>query len=124
MRHAWGEGPINVRLSSLRAKGVQASHFETCDLILAMDAENLAELTQRCPPEHLHKLALLGAYAARMKAAPFIPDPYYGGPNGFEHVLDLVEDACAGVLQVCQQRLERTANTPVLNEVMFEKKGG
>jgi protein-tyrosine phosphatase len=120
VRHAAMRG---YPLPSLCAKGVEASHFETWDLILAMDAQNLAQLTQRCPPEYLHKLGLLSAYAVRMKAAAFIPDPYYGGPNGFEHVLDLVEDACTGLMQVCQQRLEHTANNLVLNEGMFEKKG-
>ncbi len=120
IRHA---GMRGYQLSNVRAKAVQAAHFETFDLVLAMDDENLAYLTQRCPPEHLGKLGLLSAYAMRMKNARVIPDPYYGGPNGFEHVLDLIEDSCTGLLGNCQETLKKMPQYPSLSEGMSEKKG-
>lgn len=84
-------------LSDLRARQVQAEDFRHHDLILAMDHENIARLEQLCPPALQHKLQLLTHYCTRHRSAT-VPDPYYGGATGFEKVLDLVEDACEGVL--------------------------
>ena len=84
-------------LSDLRARQVQPEDFRRHDLILAMDHENMARLEQQCPPALQHKLQLLTHYCSRHRSAT-VPDPYYGGTNGFEKVLDLVEDACDGVL--------------------------
>jgi protein-tyrosine phosphatase len=108
--HAWHRGkPPDPRaiqhagrrgydLSPLRAKGVADLDFADFDLILAMDDDNLQSLKKKTAPEHLAKLAMLSAHAVRMKAVTEVPDPYYGGPNGFDHVLDLVEDACDGLV--------------------------
>ncbi|MGE8318324.1 MAG: low molecular weight protein-tyrosine-phosphatase [Comamonas sp.] len=85
-------------LSDLRARQVGAADFERFDLILAMDAHNLSLLRQRCPAAQQHKLHLLTEYCSR-HANTGVPDPYYGGDAGFEQVLDLVEDACEGVLR-------------------------
>jgi protein-tyrosine phosphatase len=90
-------------LSSLRARQVQAGDFERFDLILAMDAENLAELVERCPPQHRTKLAMLVDHCVRHRVDR-VPDPYAGGPASFEEVLDLVEDACDGLVTKLQQR--------------------
>ena len=76
---------------------MQADDFRRHDLILAMDHENMARLEQQCPPALQHKLHLLTQFCTRHRSAT-VPDPYYGGANGFEKVLDLVEDACDGVL--------------------------
>lgn len=84
-------------LSDLRARQVQASDFERHDLILAMDENNLARLRALCPPTHQAKLGLFAGYC-RERLARVVPDPYFGGVDGFEEVLDLVEDACAGLL--------------------------
>lgn len=84
-------------LSDLRARQVQADDFRRHDLILAMDHENMARLEQQCPAALQHKLHLLTQFCTRHRSAT-VPDPYYGGANGFEKVLDLVEDACDGVL--------------------------
>lgn len=80
-------------LSAQRARAVQALDFEQVDLILAMDRGHLRTLEQRCPVHLRHKLGLLLDYAPGL-AGRDVPDPYYGGADGFEQVLDLVEAAC------------------------------
>jgi protein-tyrosine phosphatase len=62
-----------------------------------MDCDNLAWLEARCPPKHHHKLRLFLEFADGL-ALREVPDPYYGGPEGFEQVLDLVEEAALGLL--------------------------
>jgi protein-tyrosine phosphatase len=62
-----------------------------------MDWDNLALTEDMCPPEHLRKVRRLTEFCL-VKDSPAVPDPYYGGANGFEAVLDLVEDACDGLL--------------------------
>ncbi|MFY8328963.1 low molecular weight protein-tyrosine-phosphatase [Pseudoalteromonas sp. ZZD1] len=75
----------------IRARQVELRDFEYFDLILAADKQNLADLKALCPA-HLHyKLTLFLSYSAN--DVDQIPDPYYGGDNGFEQVLDLIEDA-------------------------------
>jgi protein-tyrosine phosphatase len=72
-------------------------------LILAMDWENLSLMQQQCPRGNKHKLHLLMRFAGEFDAAT-VPDPYYGGPEGFGTVLDYVEDACQGLLEVVRKR--------------------
>lgn len=84
-------------LSELRARRVEEDDFARHDLILAMDQGHLALLTQRCPPELRHKLQAFTQWCQRHSTTE-VPDPYYGDARGFEHVLDLVEDGCAGLL--------------------------
>jgi len=62
-----------------------------------MDWDNLALAEQRCPPAHRRKLRRLTEFCRRHDAA-VVPDPYYGGESGFQQVLDLIEDACDGLL--------------------------
>ena len=107
--HAWHEGePPDRRsqqhaqargydLSDQRSRPVAAADFERFDLILAMDWDNLALLEDQCPREYRAKLARLSEHALR-HASPVVPDPYSGGRAGFEQVLDLVEDACDGLV--------------------------
>ncbi len=85
-------------LSSLRARQVNSYDFVRFDHILAMDHGNLELLRQACPVEHQAKLGLFLDYAEYFEEAE-VPDPYYGGPEGFDHVLDLVEGAAAGLLR-------------------------
>jgi protein-tyrosine phosphatase len=85
-------------LSSLRARQVHALDFERFDLILAMDHENLALLQEDCPPEQRHKLRRLMEFAPE-GLADVVADPYYGGRQGFETVLDHIEAACEGLLR-------------------------
>ncbi len=93
-------------LSALRARQVSAADFERFDLLLAMDEANLAELRRRCPPEHCDKVRLLMEFAAGA-AETEVADPYFGGAQGFEQVLDQVERACAGLLDTLRSRTGR-----------------
>lgn len=100
-RHALQRG---YDLSRQRAREVRAADFEAFDLILAMDFDNLARLQQDCPPEQRHKLRLFMSFAPQAGSA-VVPDPYYSGADGFEQVLDLVEQAGRGLLAYVQQQL-------------------
>ena len=91
-------------LSPLRARQVTAADFGDFDYVIAMDKQNLQELQRHCPSEQQHKLSLLLDYMdgegdSRHKSYDEVPDPYYGGAEGFELVLDLVESACRGLLE-------------------------
>lgn len=96
-RAQWHASKRGYDLSMLRARPVEADDFLQHDLILAMDRSHLAVLDRRCPVGHKHKLRLFLEFA-RTRSAMEVPDPYYGGEEGFEHVLDLIEDACRGLL--------------------------
>lgn len=84
-------------LSDLRARQLVDHDFLHADLLLAMDWDNLALAEAMAPPAHLRKLRRLTEFCL-VHQSPVIPDPYLGGENDFEHVLDLVEDACQGLL--------------------------
>jgi protein-tyrosine phosphatase len=85
-------------LSALKGRQVNHYDFVRFDHILAMDRGNLELLERACPEEHLAKLGLFMAFGTGV-AEDEVPDPYYGGPEGFEHVLDLVENAASGLLE-------------------------
>ncbi len=93
-----------VDLSRIRARRVSADDFLQYDLIYAMDRDNLRNLERSCPDELRHKLALFLRHAERFDEDE-VPDPYYGGPAGFERVLDLIEDAADGLVNDLKQRL-------------------
>jgi protein-tyrosine phosphatase len=78
-------------LSAQRARQLTARDFEQFDLIVAMDRGHLRILQRMCPPGHLSKVRLL-------VPGRDVPDPYYGGPKGFEQVLDMVEAACRALI--------------------------
>lgn len=90
-------------LESLRARVVEPRDFDDFDLILAMDRENLQVLSRRAPANRRDRVRLFLEFAPEA-AVTEVPDPYYGGPNGFEEVLDLVEAASLGLLQHLRQR--------------------
>lgn len=85
-------------LSALRARQINEFDFVRFDHILAMDRDNLELLRAACPVEHRLKLRLFMEFASGSELRE-VPDPYYGGPEGFEQVLDLVEDAASGMLR-------------------------
>ncbi|MFZ3025070.1 low molecular weight protein-tyrosine-phosphatase [Pseudomonas sp.] len=90
-------------MTALRGRQVQVEDFSRFDLILAMDASNMAEL-QALQPADSH--AELDLYLRRYQLAlDEMPDPYYGGEEGFEHVLDLAEQAAACLLAEVRGRL-------------------
>lgn len=84
-----------VDLSKIRARKVAPSDFEHFDYILAMDSANLQILMNDCPRQFADKISLFLDFAPNQTEQD-VPDPYYGGSNGFDHVFDLVEDASAG----------------------------
>ena len=90
-----------VDIAALHARQVEDSDFESFDLILAMDEDNLARLATRCPPRFRDRLRLLLEFAPQCGARA-VPDPYYGGGAGFERVLDLVEAAACGLVAELQ----------------------
>jgi protein-tyrosine phosphatase len=85
-------------LSALRARVVEPDDFEHYDLILAMDRENLRALERRAPAHARGRLRLFLEFAPETGVSE-VPDPYYGGPNGFEDVLDLIEAASRGLVE-------------------------
>lgn len=80
-----------------RARRVTPEDFETFDLLIAMDRENLAELRAMAPNGSERKLRLLSEFLPDGSPRD-VPDPYWGGPRGFDHVLDLLEQACPAIL--------------------------
>ena len=90
-------------LSSMRARQVTAADFDRFDLILAMDQDNLARLQALRPRGRGAELDLfLRRYDVALDE---VPDPYYGGADGFEQVLDLIEQASDGLLAEIRGRL-------------------
>ncbi|AYM85723.1 low molecular weight protein-tyrosine-phosphatase [Pseudoalteromonas agarivorans] len=89
-------GKRGYSFKGIFSRPVRSSDFTEFDLILAADTQNLADLKAQCPT-HLHyKLALFLEYGEQSQSA--IPDPYYGGDDGFENVLDLIEAASDKIL--------------------------
>jgi protein-tyrosine phosphatase len=91
-------------LSTQRARKVSPLDYERFDLILAMDWDNLALLEEGCPddPALRRKLKRLTEFVpthSALAGTQSVPDPYYGGPAGFDAVLTLVEAACEGLVQ-------------------------
>ena len=70
-------------------------HF---DMIIGMDDRNIEDLMERAPDLETEKKIHRMTDYCRTKVADYVPDPYYGGAQGFENVLDILEDACAGLL--------------------------
>ncbi|MDR0940555.1 MAG: low molecular weight phosphotyrosine protein phosphatase [Mediterranea sp.] len=82
-----------------RSRPVRTEDFYRFDLIVGMDDRNIDDLRERAPsPEEWAKIRRMTEYCTR-HADTHVPDPYYGGAEGFEHVIDLLEDACAGLLR-------------------------
>lgn len=89
-------------LSSLRGRRVRPDDFDSFDLLIAMDRENAADLESLAPNDEARsKIHLLREFdpAAIASGQLDVPDPYYGGPDGFAHVFDVVEAACRGLLE-------------------------
>ena len=92
-------------ISGLRARQVETADFERFDLILAMDRLNHATLLERSPPRYRSRIRLLLEFAPADVGREDVPDPYYGGAKGFEEVLDLLEEAAAGVLEAVRGKV-------------------
>ncbi len=88
----------------IACRRVDDSDFEKFDLILGMDEENIENLFKRCPADYQHKVKLMLSFGESRYTE--VPDPYYGGKRGFELVLDLIEDASAGLVTHLQKGTE------------------
>lgn len=84
-------------LSPLRARKVEPRDYQDFDLLLAMDRGHLELLRRDCPEVYRPKLALFMEFAPDAEFDE-VPDPYYGGPQGFEAVLDMCESGVNGLL--------------------------
>ena len=93
-QHAQARG---YDLSQQRARQLQAEDFAAFDWVLVMYAANEEAARALCPPQYQHTIHRLAAFCQQQQTHE-VPDPYYGGEAGFEHVLDLCEDACARFL--------------------------
>jgi len=90
-------------LSGQIARQVTREDFAVFDYVLAMDEQNLRDLKRLCPAQHARKVKLFTAFSS--SGARAVPDPYIGGPEGFELVLDLVEESARGLLLHLRRQL-------------------
>jgi len=105
MKHAKRRG---YDLSALRASQVKPWDFERFDYILAMDSGHLRILRSLAPAKARAKLGLFLEPSARWKDED-VPDPYYGGPEGFEQVLDMVEEAAERWVDRIEEEMDPAA---------------
>jgi len=89
-----------------RARQFDPQWFADHDLVIAMDRGNERLLRGLAPPEHRDKVRLLMSYVPDAPDVD-VPDPYYGGADGFTRVVDLVERGCRGLLAEIRPRLTR-----------------
>ncbi|HEY9198700.1 MAG TPA: low molecular weight protein-tyrosine-phosphatase [Gammaproteobacteria bacterium] len=92
-----------VDLSLQRARKIREEDFFEYDYVLAMDRDNYEALRGICHPDYEERLRLFLEFAPHMGERD-VPDPYYGGAQGFERVLDLIEAASAGLLSELRTR--------------------
>ena len=97
-------------LSRIRARKVSPQDLDYFDLILAMDRKALESLREICPPERSGRLGLFMDYSRNFKVDE-VPDPYYGRGEGFDLVLDMVEDATNGLADQIKERLALPIST-------------
>ena len=98
-----------VDIGGLQARLFDWTDFHSFDLILAMDHDNHSHLRYLCPAGEEQKLRMLMSYATRSKGKEEVPDPYGGGYRGFEKAMDMIEDACTGLLAELRKELSPPA---------------
>lgn len=86
-----------------RSRRVTVQDFERFDLVLAMDHDNLRELQALCPAELRHRIHLFLDFVPAHRGQE-VPDPYFGSPQGFEHVLNLLELGAEGLAQALSRQ--------------------
>ncbi|NHZ99677.1 low molecular weight protein-tyrosine-phosphatase [Massilia sp. CCM 8734] len=94
-----------IDLTNQRARQITLADFERFDHIYGMDRQNIAMLKSACPPQYQHKIGLLMQFATRSDA-DVVPDPYGGDIDGFELVLDYIEDAADGLVASLRARID------------------
>ncbi len=87
-----------VDLSDLRARRVRSDDFERFDYLIAMDHGHRSALAAMASPRGEGRIHMMLGFAPQL-AVEEVPDPYYGGGDGFEHVLDLIEASSAGLIE-------------------------
>lgn len=97
-----------VDLTGLRARQVAKDDFAIFDLILAMDEGHLTLLQRACPPQHRQKVKLYLDYAPQFGRV--VPDPYYGGKDGFETVWRMCEAASRALVDEIRAQLRQPAD--------------
>ena len=102
-------GRRGYELAALRGRQIAIIDFERFDLLIAMDDKNVAALRQICPAEQRDKIRLLMEFVpetdGRWGGAREVVDPYFGGAEGFEQVLDQCEAACRGLIAALRPQL-------------------
>lgn len=102
-------GLRGYELAALRGRQIAAADFERFDLLIAMDDKNVAALRQICATEQRDKIRLLMEFVpeadGRWRGAREVVDPYFGGAEGFEQVLDQCEAACRGLIAALRPQL-------------------
>ncbi len=110
-----GERPDRRSMAAARARGIelpgrarqfQALDFERFDYVLAADRRNLADLLALADGRQVRHVALLRSFDPASAPGAEVPDPYHGGPGGFDEVLDLCEAACRGLLERIARELD------------------
>jgi protein-tyrosine phosphatase len=89
-------GDHGIDIAKQKARQVRPSDFEDFDLILAMDKDNLASLQAICPRHCAEKLHLFADYATGVRSN--VPDPYYGGKDGFQTVYTMLFSGCTSLI--------------------------
>ena len=88
-----------------RSRPICTDDFFEFDWLIGMDDRNIQDLKDRAPsPEAEKKICRMTDFC-RVKQVDYVPDPYYGGAQGFENVLDILEDACSGLLEEIRKEL-------------------
>ncbi len=92
-------------LSSISRQFEPQTDFDQFDFIVAMDQSNISDLKRlSSSTEHHDKLSMMCDFAVS-RSEKEVPDPYYGGADGFEHVFDILEDACLGLINQIEKNL-------------------
>ncbi|MDG6778295.1 low molecular weight phosphotyrosine protein phosphatase [Thiomicrorhabdus sp. zzn3] len=92
-----------IEMKDLRARKVDFGDFIQYDYVLAMDDANYSILKEMALPEHYDKISMFLDFAENWEERE-VPDPYYGGPEGFDRVFDMVTDASRGLLEEIRQK--------------------
>jgi len=91
-----------------RSRQVKIGDFSRFQYMIAMDTSNLNNLMKLCPnPEHQKRVRLLRNFDPASPRNASVPDPYYGGPDGFENVYDICQAGCKGLLKEIEESLNR-----------------
>lgn len=90
-----------------RSRQIRNSDFDCFDMILAMDDRNYDDLRAMAPDVERERKVYRMTDFCRQLAVDHIPDPYYGGSSGFEQVLDILEDACAGLSEFLKKERDK-----------------